>query len=204
MIEEQKNDHTAQPLSKKERAEVRRIEKEKVQQEERRARKIKKISRWVLALIIVAGLAYGILEMAKRSNEARPGDHHAIEGREHIAPGEEHEEYNTNPPTSGAHGNPVPWGVYEEELLDENLVHNLEHGGIWISYKDLNGEDIEQLRSIAKQYPRSVILTPRNLNDTSIAVASWGRLMKLDSVDEERIIDYIKQNTNKSPEPLAR
>ncbi len=34
--------------------------------------------------------------------------------------------------------------------------------------------------------------------------ASWGRLEKLNSFDETKIVDFINANKNKSPEPLAR
>ena len=89
-------------------------------------------------------------------------------------------------------------------MVDENLVHNIEHGGIWISYKDISEEEISKLEEIAERHPDSVVLTPRSANDTPIAVVSWGRLMKLTAVDEDLIEEYIKVNINKSPEPLSR
>src|SRR3989344_5078 len=52
-----------------------------------------------------------------------------------VAVGASHEAYNSNPPTSGPHyEQPSRWGVSQAELPDEQLIHNLEHGGIWISY----------------------------------------------------------------------
>ena len=93
--------------------------------------------------------------------------------------------------------------MYAEEISDENVVHNLEHGGIWISYTGLDDEAVLQLEKIARARPNGVILSPRSANDTPIAVVSWGRLMKLDVLDVELIEKYIRQNINKSPEPLA-
>ena len=57
----------------------------------------------------------------------------------HIKVDATHLPYNSNPPTSGDHyAQPADWGVYQNELPDEQLVHNLEHGGIWISYKGID------------------------------------------------------------------
>jgi len=40
-------------------------------------------------------------------------------------------------------------------------------------------------------------------NDAKIAVASWGRLMKLDAVDKALIQKYIATYKNQGPEKLA-
>lgn len=123
----------------------------------------------------------------------------------HIKPGEIHEAYNSNPPTSGAHwANQASWGVYDKPLVDEQAVHNLEHGGIWISYKNIDEETLASLVKIAKANSGSVILSPREGNDASIVLASWTRLEKMDSYDAEKIIDFISRNKNNSPEPIAR
>lgn len=190
-------------LTKKERRDQKRNEKERELEKARQSRKTKKIIKWTISIIIIGGLMYwGIVAIVK-SNEFRLGEQFKIQSRDHIEIGDRHEEYTTNPPTSGAHGDPVRYGVYEEELLDENIVHNLEHGGIWISYIGISDDEITKLESIARKHPRSVILTPRSKNNSPIAVVSWGRLMKIDTVDMEKIEEYIKQNINKSPEPLA-
>jgi len=127
------------------------------------------------------------------------------QGQTHIKVGELHPPYNSNPPTSGWHYlQPANWGVYAKPLVDEQAVHNLEHGGIWISYKDVGEETKINLEKITKANPRSVILSPRDANDSKIVLASWTRLEKLDSYDEARILDFIMRNKNKSPEPLAR
>ncbi|HEY3249242.1 MAG TPA: DUF3105 domain-containing protein [bacterium] len=116
-----------------------------------------------------------------------------------------HEPYNSNPPTSGQHvAAPAPWGFYTEVIADEVLVHNLEHGGIWISYKDpKDTATIDQLRALMPQLPRKTIVTLRPKNDSRIAVAAWGRLMELDHVDAGKIVEFANEFRNTSPEPLA-
>ena len=167
----------------------------------RRMRLVRTIAIWTL---IIGGSIAGVVFFTQRSIEHRPGEHQNIEGRDHIDPRSERPQYGTNPPTSGAHGNALPWRVYTTEVADENAVHNLEHGGIWITYKGLDKEQVAQLETIARRHPRSVLLSLRAANDAPIAVASWGRLMKLDTVDRAKIEEYIAKNINKSPEPLAR
>ena len=127
------------------------------------------------------------------------------QGRDHIAVGSSHSAYNSNPPTSGSHyADEAQWGAHEQELPDEQLIHNLEHGGIWISYKDIDQSTKTKIEILAKQYPDKIIVTPRANNDAKIAVASWTRLLKLDQFDEGKIVDFIKANKNKSPEPNAQ
>jgi len=159
----------------------------------------------ILVVIVLIGAFYWLSRISKKAESLRPGEAILIQGVEHIAVGASHPPYNSNPPTSGWHyAEPAEWGFYDKELPDEQLVHNLEHGGIWISYKDIDEETKTKLQDLARRYSGSVIVTPREKNDTKIALASWGRLQKLAEYNEEAIINFIKANKNKSPEPLAK
>ena len=190
-------------LTKKERNELNRVEKQKVQEQAIRIKKIKSWIPWIAFVAVVAGGIYWAAISAQKSNEARPGESVSVVSREHINIGDSHEQYNSNPPTSGPHAGPAPWGFSEQEIADENAIHNLEHGGIWVSYKDIDDQSVEILRDIARKNSQSVLVTPRAANDSSVAIASWGRLMKMGNVDEQAITEFIRKNKNKSPEPLA-
>src|SRR2546428_4170650 len=76
------------------------------------------------------------------------------QGREHIFPGQQHPPYNSDPPTSGWHfPQPADWGYYNGDLPDELVVHNLEHGGIWISFKSPDGtEGSNKLVALSHRY----------------------------------------------------
>lgn len=193
-------------LTRKERIELERNEKQKAKEHEIQIKKIKKAAPWALFVAVVVGGIYWVSTSADKNSSSgvRPGEEISIVSREHINVGDPHEPYNSNPPTSGPHAAPAEWGISPEEIPDENAIHNLEHGGIWISYKDLDEESLTSLKDITRRNRTSVVLSPREANDNTIAVASWGRLLKLDTVDEELINEFIKQNKNKSPEPLAR
>lgn len=114
--------------------------------------------------------------------------------------------YNSNPPTSGPHlATPLPWGTYSKPVIDEAAVHNLEHGGIWISYAPgLDAASLKVLRQIAAKYPEAVILSPRPADPSPIAVVSWGRMMKLKTANSGKIESYIKAYVDQGPERLAR
>jgi hypothetical protein len=123
------------------------------------------------------------------------------QGRDHIEVGDPHDPYNSNPPTSGPHASPLRTDTYTRQYPDENLIHNLEHGHIWLSYQDEgDSETIDLLRSIQSQFPSSVIVTFRPNNDARIAVAAWQRLLKLEEPDENQIMAFISRYRDKAPE----
>ena len=127
-----------------------------------------------------------------------------IQSRDHIENGASHPAYNSNPPTSGWHyASPADWGIYTQVIPDETAIHNLEHGGVWISYNnEVDDATIKQLDDIAGQYPTHVILTPRPDDDSPIAVAAWGRLLKLDTVDSGQINNFIARYRFQGPEDV--
>lgn len=130
-----------------------------------------------------------------------------IMGRDHINVGSSHDEYNSNPPTSGPHYAMAPNpGFYKKGLEDESAVHGLEHGYIWITYHPemVTEEIIDSLKSIQRKNLGSVMLSPRTLNESPIILASWGRFLAMEELDEATINTYIKLHKNQSPEPFAR
>jgi len=191
-------------LTKKERQELRRREKKTSQELQRKNKILKKYFVWIISFIVIGGGLYGLVLIAQKSEDSRPGQVIPIQGEEHISENSPLPEYNSNPPTSGPHAGPVRGGFYSSEIKDINAVHNLEHGFIWITYKNVDEETIGKLEKIGQQFTGSVIISLREVNDSNIAIASWGRLEKMDVFDEEFAINFIKKNKNKSPEQLAR
>lgn len=157
---------------------------------------------WAAAVVILAAAGYFVFNyFANLASLPEMGERYPDEGVAHVANGTK-VEYRSNPPSSGAHyASPARWGVYDKELQDGNLVHNLEHGGIWISYKStLPREEIKKLEDLAKGYRSKVVLTQREKNDSLIALASWGRVYKMDVFNEGAIRNFILKYKNTGPE----
>ena len=132
-----------------------------------------------------------------RSSKPKPpavGESFPILTSAHISVGASHVPYNSNPPTSGPHyASPATPRFYDQELPDEQLVHNLEHSHVWIAYKpNLPIKQIEMLADIAKGYGSRLIMAPRSANDTPIALMAWEHLLKMDSVDEKLVKEFIE------------
>lgn len=191
-------------VSKKERRELRREADENKRISFERSRKRSKLLKWFIFVLVLAAVAWGGYLWAKKSEAGKPGEAISEQPRTHIQPDEPIPGlYLSNPPVSGWHyPQSAEWGIYDKELPDQTLIHNLEHGGVWISYKtpDASLELINNLKRVAGEYKRKVILTPRSANDSLIAVAAWDRLDKFDYFDEARIKKFIKAFINKGPE----
>src|SRR3989344_6200472 len=114
-------------------------------------RMFKKILIWLAVVLVIGGGIYWFVKGGQEKIAERKI--YAIEipdqGRFHIDVGAPHPAYNSNPPTSGWHYE--EWeskGVYKEQQPDEGLVHNLEHGYIWISYRpNASSEIVKQLEN---------------------------------------------------------
>lgn len=169
-------------------------------------RKRIKIALWIAGIMVMIGGLIGWSIYAARAKQkylAETYQHPANQGQEHV-PLSHTFAYNSNPPTSGPHfGTPADWGVYDKELSDLVLIHNLEHGGIWISYKPGISEDIrKKLEGFYTTWGRKIIVTPRAKNDRDIAIAAWMWLDTFDVSDysDDRVDTFIKAFRNKGPE----
>jgi hypothetical protein len=185
--------------------------------QERRSGLMKKVRNWGIAIIVLVVGIVGFTQLTKKSPEQIEFEQEVkavsldgkveefpIEGREHVPIGTS-VDYQTNPPTSGNHlAQPKEWGIFTNEIDDMQAVHSMEHGGIWISYKDINEEEIAVLEDIGKQNSQSTLVSPRSGNDNKIVVASWGKVMRLEIADKALIQKYIDTYKNQSPEKLAR
>lgn len=166
----------------------------------------KKVFVWIVVILTITFTGAGVF-LSLRGNSSPDSssienlvERYPDQGGGHIAVGVSHPSYNSNPPTSGWHyAQEAEWGIYEEELPDEQIVHNLEHCGIWISYQpNISRETKENLASFVKKFPAKVILTPRAANDSPIVLTSWGILFKLSDYDEAKILAFVAAFLNKT------
>ena len=155
------------------------LKKNRIDQAIRRAR-MKLMILWgsvAVGVILIVGIIIWIARMPK---PVPPGVAFAGLGQEHVALNYQFS-YNSNPPTSGPHyPDPANWGIYDYEVADKIFIHNLEHGGIWISYRpNVSVKAIDDLKGIVKEFDGSqIVMGPRSANDMDIAVAAWTHLYK--------------------------
>jgi hypothetical protein len=109
--------------------------------------------------------------------------------------------YTSNPPTSGPHAqSPMPFGVLANPAPKENLIHNMEHGGVVIWYNTTNQQIIDQLKKITEQQMdrrRLVVLSAYSEMETDyVAVTGWTRLDKfpISEFSEKRVNDFVEEH----------
>jgi hypothetical protein len=125
------------------------------------------------------------------------------QGDDHIRPGQLHPPYNSNPPTSGWHwADPKEWGIYSTPQVQEQLVHNLEHGGIVIQYNNLTPGELQRLLDFVRRTPRHIIVAPYPGLDRGVRVAftAWTLSQQCDGVDLEALADFIDEFRDQGPE----
>ncbi|MBI4219044.1 MAG: DUF3105 domain-containing protein [Chloroflexi bacterium] len=139
------------------------------------------------------------------------------DGTQHVAPGELHAAYSTVPATSGSHwsiqpgpgaplGAPVCWGVYDQPIPDEALVHNLEHGGIGLHYNCPGGcpELVSGLEKLVPGNRAQFVMSPYPNMPSKIAVTAWRRLLTMEEVDAAKIKAFINLYRDRAPESISR
>lgn len=166
----------------------------------------------ILIVLLAGGGTYFLLNSKNANQPKELGVKIPVDpktGQLHINIGEEHVAYSSNPPTSGPHYNipgtgPVECKFFDKEVKDEGVIHNLEHGAIWISYKNNDTTLKNEIKQLVSDNSK-VVASYRPKNDALVAVAGWGRLLNLDSFDKTKIKQFIKlyKNGPGVPEPLA-
>lgn len=131
-------------------------------------------------------------------------------------PGQGHQEgeiaHADEVPAGGVH-NPE-WqncGIYAEPVREENVIHSMEHGGVWLAYRpDLPTDQVETLRNLVRQ-ERSrkseplVVLAPKPDLSVPIVATAWRVQLKLDNASDERLGQFLQryQRGPFTPEPGA-
>ncbi len=115
--------------------------------------------------------------------------------------------YDPIPPVGGDHA-PV-WqncGFYDVPIQDENAVHSLEHGVVWITYEPdlLSPDQVEVLRGLASNHSH-VLVSPYAGLPAPVVASAWGRQLSLEGAYDPRLEQFIAafERGEQSPEPGA-
>lgn len=113
--------------------------------------------------------------------------------------------YTQTPPAGGEHS-PI-WlncGAYTAPVANENAVHALEHGAVWVTYRpDLPAAQITALReSLPSTY---AVLSPFTGLKAPVVVSAWGKQLVLTGADDPRLSAFVKayRQGPQTPEPGA-
>jgi hypothetical protein len=131
-------------------------------------------------------------------------------------PAMRHPSWNTDPPTTGPHfGQTLAYGSYTDEPDIARVLHNLEHGAIYILYgSGVPDATISQLQAFYADHENGTILAPHARLKKQIALGAWvvpglpeasndrgsGVLAKCTTFDEEAYAAFFEAFHFRGPE----
>ena len=114
--------------------------------------------------------------------------------------------YDASPPVGGNHSQywvDCTGTVYPNAIANENAVHGLEHGAVWIAYRPgLPKADVDALAKYVSGQDR-MFMSPYPGLKSNISLQSWGYQLFLDSPTDPRIqqfINALRYNPKTTPE----
>jgi hypothetical protein len=157
-----------------------------------------------LALLVVMMLAMVLLGVVPAFAQTLPEGVQSYE-----IPSRFHTEgpvsYQPIPPVGGDHA-PV-WqncGFYDAPIGNENAVHSLEHGVVWITYRPdiLSPDQIGVLRGLASNHSH-VLVSPYPGLPAPVVASAWGRQLMLEGAYDPRLEQFVSafERDVQSPEP---
>ncbi len=114
------------------------------------------------------------------------------------------QQYPQTPPVGGVHSSVwLNCGIYDQPVRNENAVHSLEHGAVWLTYRpDLPAAAVETLRSLARGHDH-VILSPYPNLPHAVVASAWGLQLPVEDASDPRLSLFISRYESgpQTPEP---
>jgi len=102
--------------------------------------------------------------------------------------------YPQTPPVGGPHNS--AWqncGVYDTAIRNENAVHSMEHGAVWVTYSpDLPADQIKQLQDMLRGQSY-ILLSPYAGLPAPVVASAWSAQLKLQSAGDPRLSQFVTQ-----------
>ncbi|MGW6399663.1 DUF3105 domain-containing protein [Streptomyces sp. NPDC055134] len=126
-------------------------------------------------------------------------------GRDHVTKAVT---YKMNPPVGGDHNQ--AWmtcdgTVYTKAIPNENAVHSLEHGAVWVTYNGKAGDaDVAKLGEKVAKTPYS-LMSPVDDQTGPIMLSAWGHQLTVDKASDPRVGQFFTKYVQgaQTPEPGA-
>ncbi len=148
--------------------------------------------------------------------EVRPAVANVSDHSDFPDPDASSDKWNTDPPTSGPHyGVTLIYGSYTDPPQLGRIVHNLEHGAVYILYgDDVPDATVAELQAFYDEHENGTILAPYPKLGDQIALGAWlvdglpeassdrgsGVLAKCGSFDEAAFQAFFDAFQFKGPE----
>lgn len=105
--------------------------------------------------------------------------------------------YDRTPPAGGDHN--VVWlncGIYSQPVANENAVHSLEHGAVWITYRpDLSAAGVSQLQQFVQSHYSGnqlyLVLSPYPGLPAPVIASAWGAQIHLQGPGDPRLASFV-------------
>jgi len=158
----------------------------------------------ILIAVVVVFVAVVVIDVRERAGSKAPNGVTSFSklSRGHTKGGVN---YAQTPPVGGNHD--PGWqncGFYSQPVRNENGVHSLEHGAVWITYQPVLPRDqVEKLRNLTdKSY---MLASPYPGLPAAVVVSAWGKQLKLDSAGDPRLEQFVStyRQGPQTPEPGA-
>ncbi|WP_329295865.1 DUF3105 domain-containing protein [Streptomyces pseudovenezuelae] len=205
--------------SKKAAAASRKARIEEMRRAERARERRNRIITITLSTLIVAGLvgwgAYYINSANEKDEQQAAEAKKPVSGekswdakklgRNHVA---EPVKYPMNPPVGGNHNQ--AWmtcdgTVYTKAIANENAVHSLEHGAVWITYNDKAADaDVKTLADKVSKTPYT-LMSPDKTQSGPIMLSAWGHQLSVNTASDPRVQQFLTKYVQgaQTPEPGA-
>lgn len=116
--------------------------------------------------------------------------------------------YPMTPPAGGDHD--PAWqncngDVYSSQIRDENAVHSLEHGAVWVTYNDKAARtDLTALEAKVAQTPYT-LMSPYKDQSSPITLTAWGHQLDVQNASDARVDEFLDKYVQgaQTPEPGA-
>ncbi|TPQ23619.1 DUF3105 domain-containing protein [Streptomyces sporangiiformans] len=116
--------------------------------------------------------------------------------------------YPMNPPVGGDHHQ--AWmtcdgTVYTKAIPNENAVHSLEHGAVWVTYnKKAADADVKRLADKVDKTPYT-LMSPVDDQAGAITLSAWGHQLSVKKASDPRVEQFFTKYVQgaQTPEPGA-
>lgn len=147
---------------------------------------------WVVGLLIVGGAFFLLQRDEVGDGNPRTENGMTITEYEANHHTDDDVDYAQTPPMGGLHDDqPLKCGVYDEPVRDENAVHTIEHGAVWITYlPSLPAADVAKLEALL---PEKHVLSPRDDLPSPVVATAWNRQLPVEGVDDPRLKAFVDE-----------